>query len=155
MYCWKVWTASRSVYHPDSSTTKPHCCKDTICSWAMSYWNMQGLPWVGECVALKTSIYFQLWWCLSRCDSYQFDRHKLTPVPLDRLDFELHDYNKANGSSPLYFKEFPKKESQLLISLTTEQFYFLPLFFSSELWSREGGFLDHVYIWLLLCMIEF
>ncbi len=46
LYRWKIWTAGRTIQHPDSSTMKPCCC--ISCSmwfWILSCWNTQGLPW--------------------------------------------------------------------------------------------------------------
>ncbi len=60
LYKWKIWTAGRSIQHPDSSTMKPCCCN--CCSFALSCCNTQGIPWnrchlEGSICFSKTFIY--------------------------------------------------------------------------------------------------
>ncbi len=57
LYRWKIWTAGRSIQHPDSSTTKllNAVVIATVCGFALSCWNRRHLE--GSICCSKTFIY--------------------------------------------------------------------------------------------------
>ena len=148
-----------SAQHPDSSTTKPCCCFGLT----LSYWNMQGLPWkrcsLDGCRCCSKTCTCQHWWSLSRCAGYQFHRHQCTPpMPWEMQAFKLSADYMPGGQSPLKSVENSLKFSKrfsVLIHLNTEQISTFPqsikMSFGPE---KMRVFLDHVHIWLLLCMTE-
>ncbi len=57
LYRWKIWTAGRSIQHPDSSTMKPCCCNSCsmwFCIYMVSCWNTRRLE--GSICCSKTFI---------------------------------------------------------------------------------------------------
>ncbi len=60
LYRWQIWTAGRPIQHPDLQSHAVVIA--TVCGFALSCWNTQGLPWnrrhlEGSIFCSKTFIY--------------------------------------------------------------------------------------------------
>lgn len=59
---------------------------------------------MGVNVFLKTCINFWRWWCFPRCVSYPWQKHICTPIPSERLAFELCDENSTVEVAVVVYK---------------------------------------------------